>query len=330
MRVLVTGAAGFLGQHLVERLLQNGCTVRCLIRRESDQQKITDAAGAGVENRLEYEIGSVTDAELCRKIVNGVDVIFHLAAAMGGSPASMVVNNVVGTRILLEAVVAAKISRIVLVSSIAVYDTSKLDKHGILDEDCPLDSAPELRDAYCYSKVKQEAVAWDICENHGIPLVVVRPGVLFGPGRSILSTRVGLRDGRLLFRVGGNHPLPYSYVSNCADAVCRAGYANRIEGHALNIVDSELPTGKQLVRLYKKRVGWLCILPIPIMLLGLVTGFSHWYHRWSKGQLPDVFDKANSYALWKPVRYSNANAREKLGWEPAVGMEAGLRKVFGD
>ena len=330
MRVLITGAAGFLGLRLVDCMAKQGISVRCLIRRESDINKISNFVGSESAGLVEFEIGSVLSADICQKITEGVDVVIHSAAAMGGSPASMVVNNVVGSRNIMDSAIAADVSRFVLVSSIAVCDVTPIPKFGCFDESSLLDSTPEQRDPYCYSKVKQEEAAWAYYKDRELPLVVVRPAVLYGPGKSILSSRVGLQYGSLLFRVGGNYELPYSFVSNCADAVCAAALTTEAVGKSFNIIDSELPTGKQLVRLYKRRVGKLLVIPIPYWLLRAVTGFSGWYHRWSKGQLPEVFDKANSYALWKPLRYSNKLARETLGWAPSVGLNEGLDKSIGE
>src|SRR5205807_1842529 len=117
-------------------------------------------------------------------------------------PAVLFLNTVVTTRRLSEACLQIGVERFVLVSSLAVYGTSELQRGHILDESCPIDPHPFLRDAYTYSKINQEHVAWAAQRERDLPLVVIRPGVIYGPGRDVLTGRVGLRIGRLLVRMG--------------------------------------------------------------------------------------------------------------------------------
>src|SRR6185503_410371 len=98
----------------------------------------------------------------------------------------------VGTRRLIAAAAEAGAERFVLVSSLAVCDTQGLRRRAVVDEALPLESQPQLRDPYTYSKVQQEIMARTECARLGLPLVIVRPGVIYGPGRGCLSARVGL------------------------------------------------------------------------------------------------------------------------------------------
>src|SRR5690606_22540262 len=109
-----------------------------------------------------------------------------------------------------------KVGRFVLVSSMGVYGAQGVQQWGTLDESTPVDPYPERRDPYTCSKLEQEAVAKKLSEQLGVPLVIVRPGVIYGPGRSLITSRVGLTLGPLLIRMGGEQPLPYTHVENCA------------------------------------------------------------------------------------------------------------------
>src|SRR5262249_27113160 len=189
----------------------------------------------------------------CRRALEGSDVLFHVAAALRGGVPALFLSNVVGTRGLIEQAHGAGIGRMVLVSSIAVHGVSHLPRHAVVDESCPLDPEAHLRDPYTYSKVEQERVAWDAHQRGLVRLVVVRPGVIYGPGRDCISARVGLRLGRLVVRMGGRQRLPYTFVENCASAVLLAGAVPGAEGEAFNITDDAPPTGRELLAESRRR-----------------------------------------------------------------------------
>jgi nucleoside-diphosphate-sugar epimerase len=328
MRALVTGATGFLGTSLVRQLLAGGHDVRCLVRPSSDVAGLHRAAAEDGVARLEIHAGNLGRLGSCREAAEGCDVVYHVAACMRGATAVLFLNNVVATRTLIEAALGAGVPRFVLVSSLAVYGTGHLRKGETLDERAPLDPAPHLRDPYTYSKVAQEKAAWQARTEQGLGLAVIRPGVIYGPGRDCLTARVGLRLGGLLLRMGGRQPLPYTFVDNCAAAVLRAGTVAAAEGGAFNIVDDDPPTGRELLRAYRAAVGRVRAFPVPGWAVGPLSGLCEWYHRWSRGQLPAVLTRYKSDAMWKPLRYGNARAKEVLGWSPAVDFPTGLERTF--
>ncbi len=327
-RVLLTGATGFLGRRLVPKLLAQGHTVRVLVRREDDGLTLREQLHEGLRERLEIASGGYTRRESAAAALEGCQVVFHLAAALSGSPAGMVQTTVTGTRALLDAVAERPVERFVLVSSLAVYDTSRLLPGDQLSEQCPLESRPGRRDPYCYSKVLQEQICWQAHREQGLPLVVVRPGVLYGPVRGGMSSRVGLRFGNVVLQMGGSHRLPYCYVENCAAALARAGSAPNLVGQAMNLVDDELPTGRQIVREYRRHVGRLWSIWIPLWTLDPLARGCQWYHRWSQGQLPAVITRTDYESLWKPLRYDNRLAKKLLDWQPEVPLAEALRRTF--
>jgi len=158
----------------------------------------------------------------------------------------------------------------------------------------------------------------------GLPLVVIRPGVIYGPGRDVLVTRVGLRLGDVLLRMGGDWPLPMTFVDNCADALLLAGATPLIEKQAFNIVDDDPPTGKQIVGQYRKNVRHVRVIPVPQAAILPLSEMCEQYHAWSRGQLPAVLTSYKSNAMWKPLHYSNRKAEQLLGWQPQVPFAEGL------
>jgi nucleoside-diphosphate-sugar epimerase len=323
MKCLVTGGTGFLGQRLVRKLLSQGADVCCLVRPSSNADVLRDLGG-----RLEARKGQLGDVASYADVLKQCDVVYHVAAELRGAPAVLFLNNVIATRALLGAASRAGVGRFVLVSSLGAYGTAHLRPGDVLDENCPRDPEPHRRDPYTHSKIAQEEAAWEAHEHGDVSLVVVRPGVIYGPGRDCLSARVGLRVGGLLVRMGGRQQLPYTFVDNCADGVLLAGTAPGAEGQAVNLVDDDLPTARGLLKLFRAAGGRVRSVAVPHWAIGPLSGLCEWYHRYSGGQLPAVLTRYKSLAQWKPLRYSNARARAILGWQPQVSISEGLLQTL--
>jgi nucleoside-diphosphate-sugar epimerase len=326
--VLITGGTGFLGQRLVRCLLARGAEVRCLVRSTSNLAPLQQAARENQSGHLKIFRGNLGRVDSYAAALEGSPLIYHLAASLSGATAVLFMDNVIATRRLLERLGRTPIARFVLVSSLAVYGTNRLRAAEELDETCPLDPEPHRRDPYTFSKVAQERVAWESHGATGLPLVVVRPGVIYGPGRECLTTRVGLKLGNLLVRMGGGGALPYTYVDNCAEALALAGTTPGIEGQAFNIVDDSPPTGRELVRQYRRQVRRLRVLPVYQFAIGPLSRLCEGYARWSQGQFPAILTPYKSQAQWKPLRYNNAKAKDLLGWRPRVAFRDGLEQTF--
>ena len=326
MRVFVTGASGFLGQRLVAELLNRGMNVRCLVRSKSGMATL--ARNAASPGRLEVVHGSLAKPASYSQALEGCQTAFHLAAAVRGSTSVFFLENVIGTRQFIREASRAGIGRLVLVSSLGVYGTSHLRAGDELNEDCPLDPNPHLRDGYSFSKIVQEKAAREAYQAGAMSLVVIRPGVIYGPGRNCLGNRIGLRLGPYLLKMGGGQRLPYTFVDNCANAIYLAGVTPAIDGEAFNIVDDSPPSARALLRQYRREVERVPVLSVPYPIVCRLSHFCEWYHRWSKGQLPDVLTRYKSAALWKPLHYSNEKAKSVLGWEPKVTFADGLRQTF--
>ena len=206
-------------------------------------------------------------------------------------------------------------------SSLGVYGTSTMRSGSLLDEGSPIDPHPHLRDPYSYSKVMQEHAAREVSEEAGLPLVIVRPGVIIGPGRGVLSARVGLQLGPLMVRMGGTQTLPYTYVDNCAAAIRQAGLAAGVEGQVFNVIDDDLPTAKGLLRMCKRVGQKVKSVWVPRPLIQPMAGTYDWYHRWSRGQLPGVLTPYRTASIWKPLKYTNQKAKERLNWQPDVSFD---------
>jgi nucleoside-diphosphate-sugar epimerase len=330
--ILVTGATGFIGTRLVENLLDHGFrNLRCLIRPSSDAAKLEAIIRRFQLARVELISGNLLSRDDCVKATRDVAVIYHLAVGSGDkSFPSAFMNSVVTTRNLLDASLQQKcLRRFVNVSSFAVYTNRDKSKGRLLDESCPLEERPELRsEAYCFAKVKQDELVVHYAEKHGIPYVILRPGVVYGPGKGGITGRVGLETFGFFLHLGGSNQIPFTYVDNCAEAIALAGLKRGIDGEAFNVVDDDLPSSRNFLRQYKRNVKRFKSIYVPHPVSYLLCYLWERYSEWSEGQLPPVFNRIAWHAYWKKTRYSNNKLKSRLGWTPKVSSTIALKRYF--
>jgi len=158
-----------------------------------------------------------------------------------------------------------------------------------------------------------------------LPYVILRPGAVFGPGKSELSGRVGIKTFGFFLHLGGSNQIPLTFVDNCAEAIVLAGLRPGVDGEIFNVVDDELPTSRQFLRAYRKRKKRFFFVPCPYFVASALCNLWERYSIWSKGQIPPVFNLRRCAAEWKGNRYSNQKLRERLGWTPRVNMETAIQ-----
>jgi len=330
--ILVTGATGFIGSKVVTNLLSRGFrNVRCLVRSARRVQQLEACVEAHRQTaRVEIMYGNLLFPADCIAATKGVAVIYHLAAGAGEkSVPDAFLNSVVATRNLLTATLQqTSLKRFVNTSSFAVYDVGK--KRGrVLDESCPVEPHPGvLRDAYEFAKLKQDAIVFEYAKEHIVPVVTVRPGYVFGPGKPAISGRVGIATFGPFLHLGGSNLIPFTYVDNCADAIVLAGLKPGIDSEVFNIVDDDLPSSRQFLRLYKRNVRRFKSFYVPHAVSYTFCWFWERYSAWSEQQLPPVFNRRRWYTYWKRTKYSNRKLKTLLGWLPEVPMAEGLTRYF--
>ena len=328
MRILVTGAAGFLGRALCERLIAHNYTdIRCNVRRWADIPKLDAVLNRHPHIRLEYCVGNLRYRDDAARAVDDVQLIFHLAAGKKGTAADLFLDSVVASRNLLDAVADRKPMRIVLVSSLGVYGVAGLGRGAKVNEQTALELHPEWRDHYSHAKLRQERLFWEYQQRNGFELVVLRPGVIYGPGCGHFSNRVGLTIGKWQLHFGGSNLLPISYVDNCAEAVVIAGTHHRAAGQVYNVHDNDLPTCRGYLRAYRKHVMDIRSISVPYFGVQLISAMVAKYHRYSKGQLPAILTPYKAANLWGGNRFDNSKLHS-VGWKQLVSTAEGLYRSF--
>ena len=310
--VLVTGAGGFLGGALARQLAADGVKVRALIRNRAKAEYITDVENITlVDGDLENELS-------LRKAVEGCAVVFHVAAALGGSPELQTRVNIDGTRSLATAAAHAGVKRFVHVSSIAIYGFTNLPT--LIVEDTP-PSPSEF--AYSVTKRAAESALKLVALQTGMAYTIIRPGMIYGP-RSQPWTVSMLKLTNLpavpFFGDGRGH-VGAVHVDDVVGMTILAADHPAAVNQAFNCAADPGVTWREYLMAYAKMNGrgrWLAI-PVWLVrgLLPLIKVFA------SSGSLIKDMPAALNHHL-RPVIYTTAKAREMLGWRAKWDIQSGL------
>jgi nucleoside-diphosphate-sugar epimerase len=331
-KILVTGANGFIGTRVVEALLSDGYqNLRCLVRSMANR---TDGLLAVLHRfpaaNVEVLEGNLKSRRDCALAARGVQVVFHLAAGFEKSFPGCFANTVVTTRNLLDALrETTQVRRFVNVSSLAVYSNFDLRRHALLDESCKLETEYVSRnEPQAYAKLKQDEIVAKYGAEYNIPYVIIRPGVVYGPGKPDITGRVGIDTFGLFLHLGGGNRIPFTHVENCARAIVLAGTTAGVDGQVFNVIDDETPTSREFMKGYKKNVRRIRYLSVPFPVFYMFCWAWEKYSEWSDGQLPPAFNRRRCATYWKGNRYSNRKLKELLGWAPHISFNEGLPRYF--
>jgi nucleoside-diphosphate-sugar epimerase len=318
---LITGATGFIGGHLAEAARARGLAVRTLARPDSDTALL---------DRLGVEVwrGDMTDGEALRKVAAGVDLVFHCAAKVGdsGPVEEYRAVNVEGLRLLLEAVAGGPVRRFVHLSSLGVYEARH--HHGT-DESEPL---PERHiDGYTQTKVEAEKLALQYHRERGVPVVVLRPGFVYGPrDRTLLPQLIQRLAARKVHYLGGDvRVLNTIYVGNLVEAFFLAAESPNAVGQVYNLTDGEVVTRQ---RFFEAICGGLNLPTphqrLPRWLAARVVRLLRWQGmRATRLGRRALMPPAHYKLLLLDLDFSIEKARRELGYRPRYTFDDGMAET---
>jgi 2-alkyl-3-oxoalkanoate reductase len=323
LKVFVTGAGGFLGNHVVAALLRRGCQVRVLIR------PTTRIDGRAWADRVHVFRGDLRSSALLTPAFDDMDALVHLAARVGGSDSAQMADTVVGTERLLESMARSATRKLVLASSFSVYGWS--DIQGTLTEESPLEADLYRRDGYAVAKTWQERLVRRFSQEHNWDLTVLRPGFIWGRDHEYLAC-LGQKLGSWHLVFGPSTRLPLTYVENCADCFAQAVENPRAAGETFNIVDDhEVSAWRYLgehIRLNGRREHRI---PVPyglaIAISHLANGINRRVLR-GKVKLPGLLVPCRFQSRFKPVKFSTRKLRDRLGWHPPFDFTQCLHRSY--
>jgi ornithine--oxo-acid transaminase len=317
---LITGATGFIGGRLARRLVEEGRSVRCLVRDSSDTSRLD-------ELDLQIVVGDLTNARSLARAVQGATHIFHCGALVSdwATKQEIAQINVGGTRSLLDAAVDASVKRFIHFSTTDVYGHPD---GPAVDEEY---AGVRFRNWYAQTKLQAEAEVRRVREEHAMEVVILRPATVYGPGSTDVVGEIAraIRARNMLLVDRGRAVAGLAYVDNLLDAAVLALAHEAAPGHAFNISDGIDVTWREFTDgladgLGCKQVRW----SLPYwMANGVGFSLEHGYRalrRTTGLSAPPLLSRQAVQVLGRNQDFSNARAREVLGWEPRVGYTAGL------
>jgi 2-alkyl-3-oxoalkanoate reductase len=329
VRVLVTGAGGFLGRHVVEELLRRGHEVLALTR--PSRELSPEWRQRGVE-RVALDLRERGDR--LSQALGESDVVIHLAATTSGTWRSMFDTTVTATQRMVDTMRADDWQgRLVHVSSFSVYGLNQVRAHSVVDESTPLEPHPERRDDYAWTKWMQERLVRQLQEEGDVEVAIVRPGIIYGPGRAF-QHQLGRELGpTTLLMYGGLVTMRLNFVENTASLLAECGEHPRAAGEVFNAVDPRPLRQWQYARRWrdadpaKRRV-----IPFPLVALRAFGAGLARAERATGGSVspPSFLDPYRLKPAYADFRYDTSRATRVLGWEPPVSRDQALDRTFAE
>jgi predicted dehydrogenase/nucleoside-diphosphate-sugar epimerase len=309
---LVTGASGALGKATVKRLRAEGHKVRVFQRR----------LPAKAEDGIEYCFGNLGDPEAVDRAVAGAEIVIHCGAATKGGWPEHKGGTVVGTRNVIDACKKHGVVQLVHISSMSVIDWAGSVGNGPVSETANLEPRPDERGAYTRAKLEAEQLV-AAAAAQGLPVVILRPGQIFGGGIPLINGAVARSaGGRWLILGDGKLELPLVYIDDVVDAI-QASIAKRlIHGEVIQIIDPEHLTQEDVLGLAG---GTRALLRVPrpfVFALGKLS------------EIPlGALGKSSPVAVYRlrsalaRLHYESDRAVKMLDWRPRVGVREGIKRV---
>lgn len=306
-QVLVTGSDGFIGSHLVERLVADGAKVRafCFYNSQGSWGWL-DTASAEVRGAIDVRLGDIRDANFVAEAMAGVDVVMHLAALIAipysyRAPQSFVDTNVHGTLNVLEAARKHRVSRVVVTSTSEVYGTPE---QLPIRETHPLNA----QSPYAATKVAADQLALSFQRSFEVPVVILRPFNTYGPRqstRAVLPTMLAqlLRDVRSIKLGRTDTRRDLTYVTDTVDGFVRAATTPGIEGQTIQLGTGTSPSIADIFDAACRALGKQATIELDPQRLR-----------------PDASEVL-------VLESDPARAKALLGWQPTVSLEDGLART---
>lgn len=316
MKILITGATGFVGSHLAEALVNAGREVRALARRSSNAELLKNLGAEIFE-------GDITDPAAVRKSAEGCGQVYHLAALTsraGASKTQYHAINVTGTENVLRAALAANVERFVHVSSAGIYGTTK---RAPVDDD----TKPSPNSHYRATKLLAEQVVLSAAKTQGSPVVIARIASVIGPrSHGWLDLFKAVSDKRFRTVGKGDNHVHMGYVSDVVQGIRLCGDIRGINGRSYLISGAEAVTASEFIAMIAQQLGrGFTRRSVPATPFSAYHQLAQWMYRHFGLELP----YSHRYELFFSDNiYDCSRARTELGYSPTVSMSEALYRTI--
>lgn len=323
-KILVTGAAGFLGSYLTAALSRCGADVVALVRNRALVSPI-------LENLSQVVEGDIRDASALERAMKGVDVVYHCAAVTVNrvSWSTHYDVNVEGVRTVFELAKKNGVKQLIHVSSVVVFGLDRRPGGGCFLEEDDCKNNPEKWAFYMRSKIDGEKIAKEYLDNEYMKVSIVRPGILYGFEKGIPGKGMVQIGSSILNIGGGNNKMPFIYIENAVDCLLKILVSDKSAGQCFNIVDDTNTSPNQFLSAYKKISGEkLGLIPFPPFLFNIFAFILETKSNINKADTPPRLTHYVIHSEHRNVCYSTKNSRELIGWQPEVGLEDSIRRTI--
>lgn len=309
--VVVLGGTGFIGRELVRQLLRAGRSVRVMTRSHGSIPFEVDQPG------LQIVAGDMCNENDLAEAVRDTHTVFHLARLSGGTWEDYYRQDVLGTRCLAELCLKRRVQRLVYTGSIVTYN---LAGRSPITEQTRFDAAVLRQNKYARAKAMAEQVLRALHESSGLPVVIVRPGMVIGRGGELCHAGVGAWNGPgvCVFWGDGKGPLPLVLVEDVARGLVTAAEREGIEGESFNLVDNPCLSARDYVAEIERFAGLRIQTYEGSLRRAFAVDLCKWGAKWVL-RMPDRY--VPRYRMWKArsatAVFDCSKAREVLGWQPA-------------
>ena len=321
--VMITGATGFLGGRLAERLVQHGFRLKALVRARSRTARL-EALGAALC------VGDLGDRASIEAAMQGADVVVHAAADTRGVAHMRFDATVQGTEHVLDAARSAGVDQVIYISSCSVYGVAACRPGATIDEAGPLEPFPERRGHYSLSKFRAEAVVRAVMRQTTPSITCLRPGTIWGPGGELFTPMMGFKLGsRLVVMIGGaGFILPLVYLDNLVEAIIGCIGHPAARGEIFNVVDTPWVDKATYARkVLKPLMPGAVFLRLPYWALYAAVACQEALCRMIRR--PPALTRYRLISSQRPVVYDAGKITRALGWTPAVGFDQAVKFMLG-
>ncbi len=308
IKVLVTGAGGFIGSHLVEKLVELGADVYAFVRYNSrNNWGMIELFPEETKKKIKIIAGDIRDSDAVRSAAKEKDIIFHLAALIPIPysyihPREIMETNIMGTLNVLVAAKESKVKRIIHTSTSEVYGTAH---YTPIDEKHPLNA----QSPYSASKIASDKIAESFYLSYGLPVTIIRPFNTYGPrqsARAIIPTIVTQALTKKEVFIGSSNPTrDFTYVSDTVEGFIKLAEAeDKVLGEVINIGSN-----------FEISIGELTDKIVSLICKDIKIKFDKSRVRPEKSEV-------------ERLKADNRKAEKLLNWKPKISLDEGLRKTI--